>query len=67
MSTVEHRPELMTLQEAALELRVSVQTARRYVRQGRLPHVRTPGGNIRIPLAALPALQRSHVSGRPAA
>lgn len=34
--------------EVAWQLRVSPATVRRWVRRGKLAHVRTPGGSIRI-------------------
>lgn len=63
MSTeIRHEPELLTVSEYALEMRVTGQTVRRWVREGRLEAVRTRGGQMRVPLHALPRLSRTRSS-----
>jgi excisionase family DNA binding protein len=52
MATVEHRPELLTLRELAVYLRVSVRTAYQLVSAGDVPAVKV-GGQWRIPRAEL--------------
>lgn len=49
--------ELATPAEAAIELRASVHSVKRWLREGQLAGVRTPGGHWRIPLAEVRALQ----------
>jgi excisionase family DNA binding protein len=44
------RGELATTKELASRARVSVRTIRRWVRRGRLPYIRLPGGHIRYNL-----------------
>ena len=46
--TVEHDHDLLTKQETADWLRVSVRTLERYIEAGSLPVVRLPGGTVRI-------------------
>lgn len=43
--TFEPLPQYLTLQEFAAVLRVSLDTARRWVKAGRVPAVRLPGTN----------------------
>ena len=52
-------PELLTASEAALELRCSVTSIKRWVAEGQLGAVRTPGGHLRIPVHELRRL-RTH-------
>jgi excisionase family DNA binding protein len=53
MRQITSRPQLLTVAQAALLLNVSEKTVRRWVDDEKVPHVRLPGGQIRIPLAAL--------------
>jgi excisionase family DNA binding protein len=55
MPSVGPDPELLTVRRAAALLSVSVYTIRRWTSEGKVPHVRLPGGNHdrRIPRAAL--------------
>ncbi len=46
---------LLTLRETADRLRVSQRTVHRYIKDGRLPSLRTPGGDHRIRLADVEA------------
>ncbi len=46
--------ELLTIAEVAAHYRVSVSTVYRWVAEGRLEVVRTPGGTPRVPVSALP-------------
>ena len=48
--------EFITLKEAALELRLSVSTLKRYIYSGQLKSYRTPGGRHRVRRRDLPAL-----------
>jgi predicted site-specific integrase-resolvase len=62
MSTVvRHEPELLTVAETALELRRSAQTIRRWIRLGKLDVVRTPSGQLLIPIDALPRPEHSRL------
>jgi excisionase family DNA binding protein len=65
--TVRIESELCTPSEAALELRCSVQSVKRWCREGQISAVRTPGGHWRIPIHELQRL-RTHPehSDRPA-
>ncbi len=47
------RPQLLTVAQAATLLNVSEKTVRRWVDDEKVPHVRLPSRQIRIPLAAL--------------
>jgi excisionase family DNA binding protein len=47
------RPQLLTVAQAASLLNVSEKTIRRWVDDEKVPHVRLPSNQIRIPLAAL--------------
>jgi excisionase family DNA binding protein len=47
------RPQLLTVAQAASLLNVSEKTIRRWVDDEKVPHVRLPSGQIRMPLAAL--------------
>ena len=46
-------PELLTVRDVAGVLSVSTRTIYLWIKQGKLPVVRTPGGQIRIPRAAV--------------
>lgn len=50
-------PELYTVSEAAMELRVSSATIKRWLRAGDLAGVRLPSGVWRVPVDGLQALQ----------
>lgn len=52
----ENSSQLMTLKEAARELRLSVSTLKRYIYAGQLRTYRTPGGRHRVGRADLAAL-----------
>ena len=52
MSTTKQRPELLTLRELAVYLRVSKRTAYQLATDGAVPAVKV-GGQWRIPRAAL--------------
>jgi excisionase family DNA binding protein len=56
-----HESELLYPAEYADELRVSLSSVRRWIRQGKVEHVRTPGGQVRIPRGALPRVQRGRL------
>ncbi len=43
--------ELITVAEAARQLRVGEQAIWRWIREGKIPHVRLPHGHIRLDLA----------------
>lgn len=59
--------ELATPAEAAAELRVSVGCVKRWLRDGQLCGVRTPGGHWRVPLDELRRLRTYSLhSDRPA-
>jgi excisionase family DNA binding protein len=47
------RPQLLTVAQAASLLNVSEKTIRRWVEYEKVPHIRLPSKQIRIPLAAL--------------
>ena len=65
--TNEARSGLLTPEQVAAELGLHVKTARRYIREGRLPSVRV-GKRYRVPRGALEALTRveSNESPEPA-
>jgi excisionase family DNA binding protein len=48
--SVQIEPELATPAEAAIELRTSVPTVKRWCREGRIGAIKLPGGEWRIPL-----------------
>jgi predicted site-specific integrase-resolvase len=50
-------PQLLSLLEVALKLRISIATARRYALNGALPSVRI-AGRIRVPSKAVAKAQR---------
>lgn len=54
--------ELATPAEAAAELRVSVGVVKRWLREGEIGGVRTPGGHWRIPLSEIRGLRTHRVS-----
>ncbi len=49
-------PLVVTREEAAERLRVSVRTIDRYIESGVLPKLQLPGRTVRIPSAAVAAL-----------
>jgi excisionase family DNA binding protein len=49
--------ELLTVGEAAQELRCSVASVKRWLRDGQIAGVRTPGGHWRVPISELRALR----------
>jgi excisionase family DNA binding protein len=53
MRQIASRPQLLTVAQAASLLNVSEKTVRRWVDDEKVPHVRLPSRQIRIPLAAL--------------
>jgi excisionase family DNA binding protein len=53
-------PKLLGLFDVATELRISIDTARRYAKAGRLPSVRV-GGRIRVPREAVAKAQREGI------
>ena len=60
-------PELLTAAEAATELRLSVQTVKRWCREGQISAVRLPGGGWRVPVDELRKLRLyAPYSDRPA-
>lgn len=56
MSEVSRSPELWKVGEVAAALRMSSQGVRVWVRAGKVAHLRTPGGRIRIPAAEVERL-----------
>lgn len=56
MATTLPDPLLMTAEEAAEVFRVSAYTVRAWARRGRLPRVKTPGGQVRFRRADVAAL-----------
>ncbi len=48
--------ELLTPTQVAEIFQVSASTVTRWVREGRLPGVRTPGGTIRVSRSAIEAI-----------
>lgn len=50
-------PKLLGLFDVATELNISIDTARRYAKAGRLPSIRV-GGRIRVPREAVIKAQR---------
>lgn len=59
--------ELVTASEAATELRCSVQSVKRWCREGQIAAVRTPGGHWRVPIDELRRLRTYPLhSDRPA-
>jgi excisionase family DNA binding protein len=50
-SLIANQERLITMQEAATLLRVSMKSLRRWDKNGQLPAVRTPGGNRRYRLS----------------
>lgn len=57
MATVRHESELLTPSEAAIELRTTAATIKRWLRDGRLPGVRLPSGEWRVVADDLRALR----------
>lgn len=53
MRQIASRPQLLTVAQAAALLNVSEKTVRRWVDDEKVPHVRLPSKQIRIPFAAL--------------
>ncbi len=53
-------PKLLGLFDVAAELNISIDTARRYTKVGRLPSVRV-AGRIRVPRAAVIKAQREGI------
>jgi excisionase family DNA binding protein len=45
--------ELLTIQQASARVKVSRRTVHNWLRAGKLAHVRTPGGSVRIYADAL--------------
>jgi excisionase family DNA binding protein len=50
-----HSPEFYTTPEVAKLFRVAVKTVERWIRDGRLPRVRSPGGRYLVPRDAVEA------------
>lgn len=46
-------PDLLTVQQFADALGYSPSTVRRWVTEGKIRHLRSPGGTVRIPRTAL--------------
>jgi excisionase family DNA binding protein len=53
MRSIASRPQLLTVAQAASLLNVSEKTIRRWVDDEKVPHIRLPSKQIRIPLTAL--------------
>jgi excisionase family DNA binding protein len=53
MRSIASRPQLLTVAQAASLLNVSEKTIRRWVDGEKVPHIRLPSKQIRIPLTAL--------------
>ena len=49
------RQQLVDVNELARAWGVAVDTARRWAREGKVPCIKTPGGEFRFPMSALPA------------
>ena len=64
MATVRHESELLTPAEAAIELRTTAATVKRWLRTGALPGVKLPGGDWRIAIEDLRALRVRHRNDR---
>lgn len=51
-------PEVLTISEAAMEMRVSAPTVRRWIRDHQLETIVLPSGRRRIPIEALGAMHQ---------
>jgi excisionase family DNA binding protein len=49
------REQLLTVAEVAAHFKVHASTVRRWISEGSLASVRTPGGYPRVPASALPS------------
>ena len=61
MTTGRRESELLTPGEAAVELRTTAATVKRWLRDGRLPGVRTPGGEWRVAIDDLRGLHTQQI------
>ncbi|MFI6575190.1 helix-turn-helix domain-containing protein [Nocardiopsis sp. NPDC050513] len=62
---IEGRPRLLTAGEVAAMFRVASATVNRWVRQGRVRCVRTPGGGQRFDEAEIRRVVGDQTGGRP--
>lgn len=53
MEPTTSRPQLLTVAQAAALLSVSDRTIRRWIEAGKVPYLKLPGGDYRIPQAQL--------------
>lgn len=53
----------LSLAQVAARLGISLRTARRWLDAGKLPHVRLPGGGVRVSVAALDELLAAEDGG----
>ena len=60
MSLIAARPQLLTVAQAASLLSVSERTVRRWIAADRVPYLRLPSGEYRIPQGALLASLRGN-------